>query len=1061
LDLAALKDSLQAGVEKSLDTARTSACATWVAVLLLGSAICQAAGLHPLAVQQSRYEMRAGEPAQISATPETLDFLLKAKSIRVDIAGAESNALVAGPNHARDQILLAAPLRVKPGEYTATLTATSAAGEQRVTTLAIVVKPRQSVPTGFTQPPVVLLNGWETGFTGTCTISSSSADTFGNLAQYLVSDGIPVVYFFDNCVEDPNDTIEGIGNYLGTYLNSIQYADGTQVPQIDLVAFSMGGLIARAYLAGLQPSETATPPATTLVRDLILIATPNFGSFVAGNYATTLSAYPGTQDAEMIPGSAFLWNLATWNQRGDDLRGVNALAIVGDAGPYLSSLEATTQLNNASDGLVSETSAALGFALTPTSTQAPTQVVPYCHVDPVDFTNTTLLGPYDCDAAGIANVTSDTQETGIIVRSFLEGTTVWQTTGVAAAKDAWLSIDGGMFFGMQDQTGVYVTDLTAVQWGTVALTPGGDTDIIYYTDFVSGTGDYLATSTSLGAINCGSLAEALGYFSAARCKLFTAIYDVTPHSAPGWTVPSGSTITITGNDFQTQCTSCTVVATPVSTGTQTTLQVSSWTDTTITAVLPASLTGLITIQVTAVPGTDAITIMAAVPGGVIAAAPSSLQFAYTAGGAVPAAQSIQITNTGTGTLTWTAAASDSWLSVTPASGTAPTTLSVSVSPAALSAGTYNGTVTITASGASNSPLSVGVTLTVTAATVVSTLAASPQSLTFNYAVGSSAPAAQTVSITNAGSGTLSWTATSSVFWASLSAAAGNAPATLSVSVNPANLAAGSYTGSVQITAAGATGSPASIGLTLVVQGTQPAGVVTAVANGASFQTNFAASTWVSIFGTNLSTSTEEWGGSDFVNGMLPTTLDGVSVTINGMPAYVEFISPTQINVLAPDDATTGTVQVQVTTAGQQSNSFAAQKQQYSPAFFTFDNGKYVAALHNSNYSYVGAPSLIAGATPAQPGEVVLLYGTGFGPTDPATPANQLAASGTANPLPANSVQITIGGVAADVIFGGRIAGAGLYQFDVTVPSGLPSGDAAVVATIGGVQTQTEVSITIQ
>jgi uncharacterized protein (TIGR03437 family) len=266
---------------------------------------------------------------------------------------------------------------------------------------------------------------------------------------------------------------------------------------------------------------------------------------------------------------------------------------------------------------------------------------------------------------------------------------------------------------------------------------------------------------------------------------------------------------------------------------------------------------------------------------------------------------------------------------------------------------------------------------------------------------------------------------------------------------------------VQITAAGATGSPASIGLTLVVQGTQPAGVVTAVVNGASFQTNFAAATWVSIFGTNLSTSTEEWGGSDFVNGMLPTTLDGVSVTIDGMPAYVEFISPTQINVLAPDDATTGTVQVQVTAAGQQSNSFTAQKQQYSPAFFTFDNGKYVAALHNSNYSYVGAPSLIAGATPAQPGEVVLLYGTGFGPTDPATPANQLAPSGTANPLPANSVQITIGGVAADLIFGGRIAGAGLYQFDVTVPSGLPSGDAAVVATIGGVPTQTGVSITIQ
>src|SRR5208282_599842 len=148
-----------------------------------------------------------------------------------------------------------------------------------------------------------------------------------------------------------------------------------------LVAFSLGGLIARAYLAGLQPDETFAPPSPTLVRDLILIATPNFGSYVTYNYLYSIPA--GTQSAELIPASSFLWNLATWNQRGDDLRGVNALAIVGDAGPYLASLSATTQINNASDGLVSETSAALGFAL-PDAT--PTQVVPYCHVDPSVFT---------------------------------------------------------------------------------------------------------------------------------------------------------------------------------------------------------------------------------------------------------------------------------------------------------------------------------------------------------------------------------------------------------------------------------------------------------------------------------------------------------------------------------------------------------------------------------------------------------------------------------------------------------------------------------------------------
>jgi len=125
--------------------------------------------------------------------------------------------------------------------------------------------------------------------------------------QYLVQDGVPVVYLFDNCVEDAGNTIETLGADLGAFLNTIKYDSGAQVPQIDLVAHSMGGLIARAYLAGIQPDETFQPPTPTLVRKLVLIATPNFGSFVAGNnWLSSIGA--GTQSAELVPGSAFLWN---------------------------------------------------------------------------------------------------------------------------------------------------------------------------------------------------------------------------------------------------------------------------------------------------------------------------------------------------------------------------------------------------------------------------------------------------------------------------------------------------------------------------------------------------------------------------------------------------------------------------------------------------------------------------------------------------------------------------------------------------------------------------------
>jgi Subtilase family/Viral BACON domain len=92
--------------------------------------------------------------------------------------------------------------------------------------------------------------------------------------------------------------------------------------------------------------------------------------------------------------------------------------------------------------------------------------------------------------------------------------------------------------------------------------------------------------------------------------------------------------------------------------------------------------------------------------------PPSLSFSATAGGSNPAGQSLAISNTGAGTLNWTASANQTWLSVSPASGTAPSTTTVSVNITGLAAGTYNGAITISATGATNTPVTVPVTLTV-------------------------------------------------------------------------------------------------------------------------------------------------------------------------------------------------------------------------------------------------------------------------------------------------------------------------------------------------------------
>lgn len=1013
----------------------------------------QSPAAKPMDLKQTHYELQMGEPVPLVAPSETVDFLRNANSRAVMIGDRKAMGIVVGPNRAGQMVLAASPA-VQPGEYEVTVSATSAAGETRQASVTAVVNAMTTVPSGFSRNPVVLLNGWEEGFTGSCPISRSISDTFGNLAAYLLADGVPVVYLFDNCAIDPNQTVETLGNDLNTFLRSIKYDSGAQVPHIDLVAFSLGGLIARAYLAGLQPNQTLRPPAATLVGKLVLIATPNFGSFLAANNSAVANAL-ATQSAELLPGSAFLWNLSTWNQFSDDLRGVDAIAVIGNAGEWVSSSSSTTGLRNGSDGIVSLASASLGFA---TKQASVTRIVPYCHVDPFVFTN----GPFNCNAAGIANVTSVSHYTSKIVRSFLAGTSDWMSIGSTPATDPYLSKDGGTFFALVGESNKYASDLTKVAWGSSQMVNGGDAGTIYYDDFAWGTGVLDATSRSLGTLNCQSYTQPVGYFFPYRCKIDAAIESVGPLvSAFPRVVSTGGIITISGANFGGQCNGCKVTATPAGSTTGTNLVISSWKSSAIAVNLPANLTGLLILTVYASTGTDSVAIMAALPSpSVIAASPAKLAFSYVIGGTVPAAAPVQVTNSGGGTLSWSATASASWLTISPASGNAPSTLSVCVSPAGLSPGTYTAAIEISASpasGSSNTPLSIAVTLTVTQAPPA--LAISPQAITFDYSVGGSAPAAQTVSIANASAGPLTFSAAASgsPYWLAVSPSSGSAPGTLAISVNPANLSAGTYTAAVQVTAAGAPGGPSSIAITLVVQGTQPVGTITAVVNAGSFQSGVASATWIAILGSNLSMTTYTWQASDFVNGMLPTSLQGVSVSIDGQPAFIEYISPTQVNVLAPDDTATGPVQVQVTAAQQASNSLTVQKSAFLPALFTIGDGKYVAALHLDD-SMVGSDGLSPGVTtrPAQPGETIAIYATGFGPANPASPTAQLVAT----PVPlANSVQITISGVAAIVTYAGLVA-PGTYQLNVTVPD-LPAGDAPVVATVGNFSTQAGVSVTVR
>jgi uncharacterized protein (TIGR03437 family) len=228
----------------------------------------------------------------------------------------------------------------------------------------------------------------------------------------------------------------------------------------------------------------------------------------------------------------------------------------------------------------------------------------------------------------------------------------------------------------------------------------------------------------------------------------------------------------------------------------------------------------------------------------------------------------------------------------------------------------------------------------------------------------------------------------------------------------------------------------------------PAISANGVVNGASFQPGVAANSWVTIKGTNLAPQTDDWSRS-IVNGALPTSLDGVFVTMGGKPAYVYFVSPGQLNVLAPD-VPAGPLTVTVTTAGGTSTAITTTASTYGPAFFVWPSSQVVAT--RTDYSYAVKAGTFPGATTvaAKPGEVLILWATGFGPTLPATPLGvSVPASGGFSTVSAPTV--TVNNIQATV-YGAALApgSAGLYQIAIQVPTTLADGDWPIQAGIGGV-----------
>ncbi|MCX6629483.1 MAG: hypothetical protein NTW28_17845, partial [Candidatus Solibacter sp.] len=407
-----------------------------------------------------------------------------------------------------------------------------------------------------------------------------------------------------------------------------------------------------------------------------------------------------------------------------------------------------------------------------------------------------------------------------------------------------------------------------------------------------------------------------------------------------------------------------------------------------------------------------------------------------------------------------------WLSASAASGIAPSIVTVRVSPQGLPPGTYLGQIMFQAASSS-------VTIPVSLVVVDSKNVTSQQTpgVNFTMPVGSN-PLAQTVNVASTGAN-FNFIATAQTAgggnWlrsaCSNSSVYGgyNTPSACSINVNAATLSSGIYAGQVTFAPTGS-GPAMIVPVTLTVG--NPASSAPSITSGGIVPVGSSVATiqpgeWVSIYGRNLASGTVSW------NGDFPTSLGGTSVTINGKRAYLWYVSPGQINLQAPDDTTRGSVPVVVTTANGSSTSTVTLGD-FGPSFLLLDSKHVTGIIFRSNgsgafgggsYDIIGPTGSSLGypTVAAKAGDIIGLFGVGFGPTNPPVAAGQ-GFSGAAATL--NSVTLLINGRSVTPSFAG-LAGAGLYQINLTVPSGLGTGDVSFQASVGGAQTPTGVVISLQ
>jgi uncharacterized protein (TIGR03437 family) len=406
-------------------------------------------------------------------------------------------------------------------------------------------------------------------------------------------------------------------------------------------------------------------------------------------------------------------------------------------------------------------------------------------------------------------------------------------------------------------------------------------------------------------------------------------------------------------------------------------------------------------------------------GTAIVANPTSLTLSAAAGGSA-VSQSLQLTANGSTSFTASATTvtGGTWLTVSPASGSAnyiATPLTVTANPASLASGTYQGTVLLTTSA--GVVTQVPITLSVSGAGFLVT----PSSLAFAYVQGGASPAAQTLQVSGSQSFTASASTSGGGTWLAVTPTSGTGSASLTVTTTPAGLAAGSYTGTITVTPTG--GTALTLGVTLTVSGP-----------------GLAAS-------PNPLAFTYQAGDANPAPQVLAVSSTGTAIPFTAVASSSGWlsVSPASGNTPAPL-----TVSVNPTDlgAGTYSGSIVLSAGSGTAQVSVAVTLMVTAPLPVIS-RVVNAASYLGGAV--SPGEIVVIFGSDLGPSTGVSA--QPSSSGIFGATLAN-VQVTFNGYPAPLLY------ASAEQVNAIVPYELAGASSASVEVLFGQASSNSVSVPV-